>query len=148
MPLEAERGYNLTYPEHASSIARPMVFADRGVVATSLTSGLRIGGWAELGGLRRPASGAYFRRIRRIAATLLPCLENAAGMEWMGHRPSLPDSVPVLSRSRLHERVFYATGHGHYGLTHAAKSARIIADLVSGEAGDSDYAAYSIARFN
>ena len=65
----------------------------------------------------------------------------------MGHRPSLPDSVPVLSRSRRHKRIFYATGHGHYGLTHAARSAQIIADLVSGKTEDSRHAAYSIARF-
>ena len=147
LPLEAERGYNLTYPALAASIRRPLVFADRGVVATSLSSGLRLGGWAEFGGISRPPSASHFNRLRRIARTLLPCLNGGDAAQWMGHRPSLPDSVPVLSRSARDSRIFYATGHGHYGLSYAAKSARIMADLISGKASDSRYSAYSMRRF-
>ena len=54
LPVEAERGYNLTYPSRQGLISRPLVLADRGVVATALTPGLRLGGWTELGGIELP----------------------------------------------------------------------------------------------
>jgi D-amino-acid dehydrogenase len=64
----------------------------------------------------------------------------------MGHRPSMPDSVPVVSRSRKHPAIFYAVGHGHYGLSWSAKTARAVGELI-GEAADQRYAALSIRRF-
>ncbi len=67
--------------------------------------------------------------------------------EWMGHRPSMPDSVPVMSRSLRHPAVFYAVGHGHYGLSYAAKTARLVGELI-GDATDLSLTAHSITRFN
>ncbi|WP_282610038.1 FAD-binding oxidoreductase [Pelagibius sp. Alg239-R121] len=148
LPLEAERGYNLTYPDAPVRNEHPLVFADRGIVSTTLTSGLRIGGWAEYAGLRAPAGQTYFLRLHRICRTLFPGIDDKSGIEWMGPRPSLPDSVPVLSRSARAPRIFYACGHGHYGLTQAAKSANLITDLISGKAADDDLALFSIRRFS
>ena len=148
LPLEAERGYNLTYPDAAVRNEHPLVFADRGIVSTTLSSGLRIGGWAEYAGLRAPARPSYFRRLRQICQTLFPGIDDKSGIEWMGHRPSLPDSVPVLSRSTRAPNIFYACGHGHYGLTQAAKSASLMADLISGETIDDDLKLFSIRRFS
>jgi len=51
----------------------------------------------------------------------------------MGQRPMLPDSLPIVSRSPLHENVFYAIGHGHYGLTQGPTTGRLIADLIGGK---------------
>ena len=146
LPVEAERGYNLTFPDHQGAINRPLVLADRGVVATGLTPGLRLGGWTELGGTSLPPNPDRWTRMRGIAEAVLPELQGAPAKQWMGHRPSMPDSVPVLSRSARHPAVFYAVGHGHYGLGQAAKTARIVADLIA-EARDEAYAGHSIARF-
>lgn len=146
LPVEAERGYNLTFPGHQAAINRPLVLSDRGVVATSLTPGLRIGGWTELGGTTLPPNPARWRKMAEIAGAVLPELADAEGMQWMGHRPSVPDSVPVISRSGKHPAVFYAVGHGHYGLSQAAKTANMIGELVA-EAADERYLAHSIGRF-
>jgi D-amino-acid dehydrogenase len=146
LPVEAERGYNLTYPEHRGAINRPLVLADRGVVATALEPGLRLGGWTELGGTTLPPNPRRWTKMREITDAVLPSLKGASAREWMGHRPSVPDSVPVLSRSAKHLRVFYAVGHGHYGLSQAAKTARIMGEII-GEAKDDAYAAHSIKRF-
>jgi D-amino-acid dehydrogenase len=85
--------------------------------------------------------------MREITDAVLPGLRGAPAKEWMGHRPSMPDSIPVLSRSTKSPHVFYAVGHGHYGLSYAAKTARVMADLVSGKATDQEWAAHSIGRF-
>lgn len=146
LPVEAERGYNLTYPDHRTRLSHPILFADRGIAATPLVPGLRFGGWTELGGLELPPDPAHWRTLRAIAETVLPGLGAAEATPWMGHRPSMPDSVPVISRSGHLPSLFYAVGHGHYGLTQSAKTARLVGELV-GEAADSRYAAFSIARF-
>jgi D-amino-acid dehydrogenase len=147
LPVEAERGYNLTFPAPRVEIGRPLVLADRGVVATSLTPGLRLGGWTELGGTELPPDPARWIKMREITDAVLPGLKDAPAVEWMGRRPSMPDSVPVLSRSGRSPRVFYAVGHGHYGLSQAAKSARIVGEII-GEAADAAYQAHSIGRFS
>jgi D-amino-acid dehydrogenase len=147
LPVEAERGYNLTYPARPGLINRPLVLADRGVVATPLAPGLRLGGWTELGGIELPPNPSRWKKMREISDAVLPALESAPASEWMGHRPSVPDSVPVISRSGKTPAVFYAVGHGHYGLSQSAKTARMIGEII-GEAADTRYAAHSIGRFN
>lgn len=145
LPLEAERGYNITYPQPGIRPVLPLVFAERGIVATSLDAGLRIGGWAEFGGLARPANPRWFARLRAIARELLPGLDERGAVEWMGHRPASPDSLPILSRSAASPRVLYACGHGHYGLTWSAVSAGIVADLLAGD--DAQAAPFALTRF-
>ncbi|WP_421760432.1 NAD(P)/FAD-dependent oxidoreductase [Devosia sp.] len=147
LPVEAERGYNVTYSSAPVGIQRPLVLADRGVVATALSPGLRIGGWTELGGINLPPNPARWAKMRAISAAILPGIETAPAVEWMGHRPSMPDSVPVISRSLRHPAVFYAVGHGHYGLSYAAKTARLVGELI-GDAADIRLAAHGMIRFN
>ena len=147
IPMAAERGYNLTAPDHGIDLDLPLVFADRGVVATRMTSGLRIGGWAEYANPNRPPNQNYFKAMARISKELFPNINLDGASFWMGNRPSLPDSVPIISRSACASRVFYNCGHGHYGLTHAATSAQILAELVSCSSAKDQYQAYSIKRF-
>ena len=147
LPMTAERGYNLTIPLPNLDIDIPIVFADRGIVATSLTSGLRIGGWAEYAHASRPANPDYFKSIARISQELFPGLNIDNANYWMGSRPSTPDSVPVISKSLKMDRVFYNCGHGHYGLTHAATSANLLCNLLEDNQNVSQVKAFSIDRF-
>ena len=147
LPITAERGYNLTIPLSNIDIDIPIVFADRGIVATSLESGLRIGGWAEYAHPSRSANPHYFSSIARISQDLFPGLNIENANYWMGSRPSTPDSVPVISRSLKTDRVFYNSGHGHYGLTHAATSANLLCSLIEGEQNSAEIKALSIDRF-
>lgn len=147
LPVEAERGYNLSFAGMTGVVRHPMLLADRGLAVTPLATGLRFGGWTELGGTELPPNPDRWRRIRAIAETTIPDLAGAESREWMGHRPSMPDTVPVLSRSGKSPRIFYAVGHGHYGLSLSAKTARLMGELI-GDAADDIYAAYSINRFN
>ncbi|CAG0980117.1 D-amino-acid dehydrogenase [Rhizobiaceae bacterium] len=130
IPLETERGYNTTLPSSAFDVRRQLVFPNHGFVITPLATGLRIGGAVELGGLDRPPNYARSRAMLEKAKRFLPGLEPAGGREWMGYRPSLPDSLPVIGRSRASGNVVYAFGHGHLGLTQAAATGRLVRDLL------------------
>lgn len=147
VPLETERGYNTTLPSSAFDVRRQLIFSRHGFVVTPLDSGLRIGGAVELAGLERAPNYARSRAMLAKARRFLPGLDPAGGREWMGYRPSLPDSLPVIGRSRASGRVLYAFGHGHLGLTQAAATARLVLDLVTGATPAIDLTPFSAQRF-
>ncbi len=147
IPLETERGYNTTLPVDAFDVKRQLVFGGHGFVITPLSTGLRVGGAVELGGLDLPPNFARSKAMLEKARRFLPGLKTEGGREWMGYRPSLPDSLPVIGRSRQSPNVLYAFGHGHLGKTQAAATARLIRDLVSGQAPALDLSPFSPQRF-
>lgn len=147
IPLETERGYNTTLPADAFDVKRQLIFSGHGFVVTPLETGLRVGGAVELAGLDRPPNFARARAMLDKAACFLPGLKTEDGREWMGFRPSLPDSLPVIGRSRTSDRVVYAFGHGHLGLTQAAATGRLVADLVAGRPAALDLSPFSPQRF-
>ena len=147
IPLETERGYNTTLPVDAFDVKRQLIFPGHGFVITPLETGLRIGGAVELGGLKLPPNYARSRAMLEKAKRFLPGLNTEGGREWMGFRPSLPDSLPVIGRSKSSANVYYAFGHGHLGKTQAAGTARLIRDLVSGESPPLDLRPFSPQRF-
>ncbi len=147
IPLETERGYNTTLPPDAFDLRTQITFGGHGFVVTRLTSGIRVGGAVELGGLSLPPN---FRRAEAMltkARSFLPGLKPEDGVQWMGFRPSLPDSLPAIGRARATPRVTYAFGHGHLGLTQSAGTARLVADLVTGREPAIDLSAFSPQRF-
>ncbi|MFV0383979.1 NAD(P)/FAD-dependent oxidoreductase [Paracoccus sp. (in: a-proteobacteria)] len=147
VPLETERGYNTTLPPDAFDLRCQITFGGHGFVVTRLSSGIRVGGAVELGGLTRPPD---FRRSQAMldkARRFLPGLRPAGGTQWMGFRPSLPDSLPVIGRSRATPRVIHAFGHGHLGLTQSTGTAQIVADLITDSPLPLDITPFSAQRF-
>ena len=145
--IESERGYNTTITDPGITLGREVIFAERKFVATPLSCGLRVGGSAEFGGLDADPDHRRSRALATLAARYLPGLRTVNGTSWAGHRPATPDSLPVIGPSPTHPRVVYAFGHGHLGLTQAATTGRIVADLIGGRPLPIDLAPYSIARF-
>ena len=142
--LETERGYNTTYDNLDWNLAMPVGFADHGFIATPLVGGLRVGGAVELA---RPGTAPNYRRAKAMRAKMrryVPSLPEG-GREWMGRRPSTPDSLPVISRHPGDARIVFAFGHGHLGLTLSAVTARLVAGLLGD--GKPDVAAFDIRRF-
>jgi len=149
VPLEAERGYHLSFEGVGRGLNRPIGSAERRFVMSPLDSGLRAVGFTELGGLKLKPFARRFRVLRHHSQALLPALANPAltTREWMGHRPTLPDSLPVIDRHPLHERLWFAFGNQHLGLTQAAISAELVVSLMSGEAPPIDPQPYRVDRF-
>ncbi|MBS3648987.1 FAD-binding oxidoreductase [Pseudaminobacter sp. 19-2017] len=147
VPLETERGYNTTLPVGAFDLRRQLTFVGHGFVVSPLVTGVRVGGAVELAGLKRPPNYARARAMLEKAKQFLPGLKTEGGREWMGYRPSLPDSLPVIGRARSAPNVFYAFGHGHLGLTQSAATGRLIRDLATGKTTAVDLAPFSPQRF-
>ena len=131
IPLETERGYNTTLPPDALDLRCQITFGGHGFVISRLSTGIRVGGAVELGGLTLPPNYKRSEAMLRKAKTFLPGLKTEGGVKWMGFRPSLPDSLPAIGRSKASPHVVYAFGHGHLGLTQSAGTARLVADLLT-----------------
>lgn len=130
IPLETERGYNTTLDKPGLELRTHLSFPNHGFVVTRIGAGIRVGGAVELGGLSLPPNFARSKALLAKAKQFLPDLQSEGGREWMGFRPSLPDSLPVIARSPQAARVIYAFGHGHLGLTQSSGTASLVADLV------------------
>ncbi|MBP0437784.1 NAD(P)/FAD-dependent oxidoreductase [Tianweitania sediminis] len=146
IPLETERGYNTTLPPGAFDLKRQLTFVGHGFVVSPLTTGVRIGGAVELAGLKRPPNYARSKAMLEKARQFLPGLKTEGGREWMGYRPSLPDSLPVISPAKR-PGIFYAFGHGHLGLTQAAATGRLIRDLLLAQTLPIDLQPFVANRF-
>lgn len=147
IPLETERGYNTTLPPGAFDLRRHITFAGHGFVAAPLSTGIRIGGAVELGGLDLPPNYARARAMLAKARSFLPGLRAEGGTEWMGFRPSLPDTLPAIGRSARLPAVIHAFGHGHLGLTQSSATATLVAELLTGQRPSLDLAPFNPARF-
>jgi glycine/D-amino acid oxidase-like deaminating enzyme len=145
-PLEAERGYHVELSDHAPLTDAPILYADHSVVVTPMTSRLRASSYLEFAGLDAPPDPRKPARLRAKLRQLgYQC--DAEGPSWMGPRPTLPDYLPGIGRARGPYELFYAVGHQHLGLTLAAVTADLIADLVIGRAPRFDVKAFDLRRF-
>ena len=147
IPLETERGYNTTLPGYSFDLRRQLVFGGHGFVVTPLAGGIRVGGAVELGGLNLPPNFKRADAMLTKAAMLLPGLVTSGGTQWMGFRPSLPDSLPAIGFSRRSRHIVYAFGHGHLGLTQSAGTGKLVANLLAGAAQPIDISPFSPQRF-
>ena len=147
IPLETERGYNTTLPADAVDLRMQITFGGHGFVISRLSTGIRVGGAVELGGLALPPNYKRSEAMLKKAKAFLPGLNPAGGVQWMGFRPSLPDSLPAIGRARATARVIYAFGHGHLGLTQSAGTARLVADLLTDQTPAINITAFSPQRF-
>ena len=147
VPLGAERGYHWMFAGSQSAISRPVGWAERGLYMTPMAQGIRVAGTVELAGLQPQKHAGLLDLLQFSARRALPGLGTPQA-PWLGFRPTLPDGLPVLGRSRSSERVIYAFGHQHIGLTLGGLSGAVVADLVAGRAPPVDLAAFAPGRFS
>lgn len=145
--LETERGYHTQVMAPGLSLSHSLIWPARAFMVTPTAGGVRVGGTVEMAGLKRAPDYRRARVLVRHAQEILPDLQNREASEWMGHRPALPDTIPIISASPITSGVFYATGHGHLGLTLAATTARLMSELVGRRLPALDLAPYRIDRF-
>lgn len=147
IPLDTERGYNTTFPTASFDLRTHLTFSNHGFVVSKIGEGLRVGGAVELGGLNLPPNYRRAELLVRKTVEFLPGFDPTGGTQWMGFRPSLPDSLPVIGRSPKSDRVIYAFGHGHLGLTQSAGTAELVAALVARRAPAISLAPFAAERF-
>ncbi|GAA6170430.1 FAD-dependent oxidoreductase [Colwellia sp. KU-HH00111] len=152
LPIEAERGYSLSMPIAEGDnelLSRPVASAERKFIITPMNNVLRFSGTVEYAGLTAKANNKRADMLLKNAEFVLKTTPKQQGSErWMGCRPSLPDSLPVICQAPQHAHIYFALGHQHLGLTQGAVTGKLISQLVSGCATDIDVSPFCISRFN
>ena len=145
--LDTERGYHAMIRDPGVELARPIISADGGFAATPMRGGLRMTCMVELADIDAPPNFALLPpRLKRLAR-YLPGLRTEFAEPWLGCRPSMPDSLPVIGPAPGRPDTLFAFGHGHIGLTLGPTTGRIIADLVAGRSPGLDLAPLRADRF-
>ena len=150
LPLIAERGYHLQAELRATATdwhdMPPIVFEERSMIVSRFRSGLRAASFVEFGRAPSPPDARKWRRLREHARELqLPWADEPR--EWMGARPTLPDYLPAIGRSRHADNLFYAFGHQHLGLTLAAITGELVGTMVAGHEPAIDTRPFDLERF-
>ncbi|WP_246040528.1 NAD(P)/FAD-dependent oxidoreductase [Roseovarius arcticus] len=146
LPLGVERGYNIVYPKHGGLISRPVGWAEAGLYATPMAQGLRFAGTVEIAALDAPFNYKNTSLLQRKSVEMFGSL-GAPENPWLGYRPTFPDSLPVIGPSPSSNRVIFAFGHQHIGLTLGAVAGRIVTELVQGKPACIDISGFSPLRF-
>lgn len=147
VPLESQRGYHVHFEHPTVTLQRPVMSGEGKFFATPMEHGLRVAGAVEFAGTGAAPNYGRADALRRHAERMLPELSARNVTQWMGHRPCMPDSLPVIGPSPKYANVYYAFGHGHVGLCGGAPTGRIIADLVAGRQPNIDLTPFRPDRF-
>lgn len=147
VPLVGERGYHVTLPDPGFTLSMPIMSGECKFAMTSFEMGLRAAGTAEFASLDAPPNYKRAKVLLTHLKRLFPGVNPEGYSEWMGHRPSLPDSLPVIGPSPHIPHTFFAFGHGHAGLMGSVITGRTIADLMAGRTPDLDLEPFRVDRF-
>jgi len=148
LPLAVKRGYHMHY--RAAGAARlnlPVLDVERGYFLGPVARGIRLTTGAEFALRDAIRTPVQLGRAEPIARDLFPLAERLDNEPWMGARPCTPDMLPVIGPAPKHANLWFAFGHAHHGLTLAAVTGRLVAEMVTGEAPCVDPAPYAAARF-
>ncbi len=146
LPLGTERGYHILYRKHGSLVSRPVGWAEAGFYATPMAQGLRIAGTVEISAIDARFNTKCTDYLQRKSHEMFGDL-GAPDDSWLGHRPTMPDSLPVIGVSPASNRIFLAFGHQHIGLTLGGITGKIVTELARGRIPYCNIADFSPRRF-
>ncbi len=145
--LVSERGYHLMYQNYGDIIKRPIGIGKQGFYYTPMDNGLRAAGTVEIGNNNKKINQSRIKWMeKRVKETF--DIKDLPNKVWLGFRPTLPDSLPVIGESKINSNVIYNFGHQHLGLTLASYSAEIVKKIIYSEKLDKEIDLINPRRFN
>lgn len=147
IPLESGRGYHVMFANPGFALNNSVTDNDLHFAVSTMETGLRVSGMMEFAGLDAAETPRRYRILTKLAKRMFPDLNENPDERWMGHRPVIPDTLPVIGVLSDHPSLLLAFGHGQLGLTGAPMTGRIIAALAAGERPNIDLAPYRAERF-
>ena len=152
IPMAIERGYHLAYkPQAERSLSRSILDTERGLVLTpmEMDDGNIIRVTSAVNLIARPTQPTFKQILDQRAEidSIFPMQSQQIDTPWIGHRPSMPDSIPVIGPAPRNPGLWLAFGHGHLGFTLGPKTGQLIARSIAGEINDPESNAFLPGRF-
>jgi D-amino-acid dehydrogenase len=149
IPLGFKRGYHRHYrAKGIATLSRPVIDIEYGYALTPMEQGIRLTTGAEFASRDAAPTPVQFDRVLPHAKALFPLGAPSEPTTWLGRRPNMPDSLPVVGRAPGQNGLWLAFGHGHWGLTLGPVTGRLIAEMMTGAAPFTDPAPYRAERFS
>ena len=145
-PLDTERGYHILFNTNEKLIKRPVAWSESGFYLIQIHDGVRAAGTVEIAGINKKPNLKRIKMIERQSRKVLPQLGEIKST-WMGRRPTLPDSLPIIGESSKNKNIIYAFGHQHIGWTLGAITGKIVSTITNGNKPNINIEAYSPNRF-
>jgi len=148
VPMGFERGYHMHYAaKGGASLNRPIYDTGGGYVMSPMQQGLRLTTGVELNACDAPKNPAQLVQALAAAREAFPVGEPLEDEPWLGRRPTLPDSRPVIGQAPGRKDLWLAFGHQHIGFSTGPATARILADLMTGQEPPIDVRPFRPERF-
>ncbi len=148
IPLESGRGYHVMFNNPGVALNNSVTDNDLHFAVSTMETGLRVSGMMEFAGVDAPETPRRYRILTQLAKRMFPDLQGDPDERWMGHRPVIPDTLPIIGPVPQHPSIMLAFGHGQLGLTGAPMTGRIVAALAAGEKPNIDLTPYRPNRFS
>lgn len=133
-PLAVKRGYHMHYRAAGNAVLnRPVVDSERGYLLAPMAKGVRLTTGAEFARRDSAPTPVQLARAEPVAKALFPLAERLDSEPWIGNRPCTPDMLPIIGAAPRHPNLTFAFGHAHHGLTLAAVTGRMVADMVTNQ---------------
>ncbi len=148
-PLASKRGYHMHFGAVGNAtLSRPICDVEKGFCLTPMQKGIRLTTGVEIADRDAPATPRQLEQLKPIARDIFPLAEERDETPWLGRRPALPDSLPIIGAAGRHRGLWLDFGHGHLGFTQGPISGRLIAEMIAGEPTTIDVSPYRADRFN
>ena len=148
LPMGRKRGYHMHFQASALALKHTIVDVENGYAIAPMRQGLRLTTGAEFALRDAPATPVQLERIEPMARSLTALGERVDSQPWLGSRPCTADMLPLVGSAPRHPGLWFSFGHAHHGLTQAASSGRLLAELMCGETPYIDPKPYRVERFS
>lgn len=142
LPLETERGYHLELWEPNVQMKRPIMVTQGKFAVTPMEGRIRCAGIDEFGGLEAGPSPEGPALLEYWMRRSMPAVKWQKTSTWLGFRPTMPDSLPLIGAAPRIENAFLSFGHHHLGMTAGPKTARLLTQMMTGQKPNENMAPY------
>lgn len=145
--MGVKRGYHMHFDRSAASLSHVIVDVDHGYALAPMKKGIRLTTGAEFARRDAPPTPVQLDTLEPIARRLLPIGARLEAAPWLGARPCTADMLPIIGPAPAHRGLWFCFGHAHHGLTQAASSGRLLAEMINGKDTYIDPSPYRVDRF-
>ena len=147
-PLAIERGYHTIFaPQAEASLSGPVFDVDASYVMSPMDMGLRVTTGSNLVYHETDPDPRQLAQVMPSVREAFPVDKILLHEPWMGRRPTVPDTLPLIGPAPRHENLWLAFAHSHMGLTLGPITGQLIANFIGGSEQPFSPAACDPARY-
>ena len=149
IPLAWERGYHHHFSTKKKISINPAIYdVEGGFVYSSNGSDVRVTSGVELTFLDAVQNEIQINESIQKLRKIIPLNKKLIDKPWLGSRPTIIDSLPMIGKAPRHKNLWFNFGHNHIGLSTSAGSAVIISEMIQNKKTSINADPFSPKRFS